>query len=59
VQGQTFEQIESGGLLEWLEGKTYTTRRINHSRFRRVLIPKPGGGARPLGKDSCPCQSGR
>ena len=51
VDEQTFEQIESGGLKEWLNGigkdlraKTYKPRPV-----RRVMIPKPGGGERPLG----------
>jgi RNA-directed DNA polymerase len=51
VDGQTFEQIELQGRSEWLEGirkdlhdKTYRPQPV-----RRVLIPKPGGGERPLG----------
>ena len=51
VDGQTFEQIESAGLEEWLTGirqelrsKTYQPQPV-----RRVMIPKPGGGERPLG----------
>jgi hypothetical protein len=51
VDGQTFEQIESAGLAEWLTGireelrnKTYKPQPV-----RRVMIPKPGGGERPLG----------
>jgi RNA-directed DNA polymerase len=51
VDGQTFEQIESAGLGEWLSGirqelrnKTYQPQPV-----RRVMIPKPGGGERPLG----------
>jgi RNA-directed DNA polymerase len=51
VDGQTFEQIESAGLEEWLTGirqelcnKTYEPQPV-----RRVMIPKPGGGERPLG----------
>ena len=51
VDGQTFEQIELQGRPEWLEGirkdlhdKTYQPQPV-----RRVLIPKAGGGERPLG----------
>ena len=51
VDGQTFEQIETAGREEWLNGirsdlraKTYRPQPV-----RRVLIPKPGGGERPLG----------
>ena len=51
VDGQTFEQIESAGLEQWLTGirqelcsKTYQPQPV-----RRVMIPKPGGGERPLG----------
>jgi len=51
VDDQTFERIESAGLAEWLTGireelrnKTYQPQPV-----RRVMIPKPGGGERPLG----------
>ena len=51
VDGMTFEMIESEGLEEWLSGvrdelrtKTYKAQPV-----RRVMIPKPGGGKRPLG----------
>ena len=51
VDGQSFEQIESEGMMEWLDGlrkelhdKTYRPQPV-----RRVMIPKPGGGERPLG----------
>jgi RNA-directed DNA polymerase len=51
VDGESFEDIESKGLVEWLDGlgkqlhdKTYQPQPV-----RRVMIPKPGGGERPLG----------
>jgi len=51
VDGQTFEDTERAGLTEWLaalrealKGKTYRPDPV-----RRVMIPKPGGGERPLG----------
>src|ERR1044072_3951392 len=46
VDGQTFEEIETKGLEEWILGlqqelraKTYQPQPV-----RRVMIPKPGGG---------------
>ena len=51
VDGVNFLMIESEGLEEWLSGiredlrsKTYKPKPV-----RRVMIPKPGGGERPLG----------
>ena len=51
VDGVRFEQIESEGRQEWLRSlqeelhsKTYRPEPV-----RRVKIPKPGGGQRPLG----------
>jgi RNA-directed DNA polymerase len=51
VDGATFEQIEAAGLEDWLirlgeelRAKTYQCQPV-----RRVMIPKPGGGERPLG----------
>lgn len=51
VDGQTFEMIEAYGEERWLkelqrelQEKSYRPRAV-----RRVLIPKPGGGERPLG----------
>jgi RNA-directed DNA polymerase len=51
VDGERIADIEAQGVAEWLEGlgkelreKTYRARPV-----RRVRIPKPGGGERPLG----------
>jgi RNA-directed DNA polymerase len=51
VDGVSFGDIEAAGLESWLAGlreelrdKTYKPGPV-----RRVLIPKPGGGQRPLG----------
>jgi len=51
VDGQTFDQIQEYGEERWLQElqrelqeKTYRPQPV-----RRVLIPKPGGGERPLG----------
>ena len=51
VDGVSFAMIEAAGREEWLSGlgtdlieKTYRPAPV-----RRVLIPKPGGGERPLG----------
>ena len=51
VDGQTFEQIESVGLEEWLTGIRQELRNQTYrpQPVRRVMIPKPGGGERPLG----------
>ena len=52
VDGQTFWGIETQGLETWLEGignelrgKTYQPQPV-----RWLLIPKPGGGEKPLAR---------
>ncbi len=51
VDGQSFEEIESLGRQEWLAGieKDLRGKTYQPGPVRRVMIPKPGGGERPLG----------
>jgi RNA-directed DNA polymerase len=51
VDGKTFADIESEGVAGWLEGlrKELRERTYRPQPVRRVMIPKPGGGERPLG----------
>lgn len=51
VDGVTFEQIESEGEEKWLAslGEELHRKSYQPAAVRRVMIPKPGGGERPLG----------
>jgi RNA-directed DNA polymerase len=51
VDGMTFEDIETAGWEEWLAGlrRALQEKTYRPDAVRRVLIPKPGGGERPLG----------
>jgi RNA-directed DNA polymerase len=51
VDGETFAAIELKGLEVWLAGirNELRTRTYQPQPVRRVMIPKPGGGERPLG----------
>jgi len=51
VDGVTFAAIEAAGREEWLSGiaKTLRERTYRPDPVRRVMIPKPNGGERPLG----------
>lgn len=51
VDGVTFAQIETAGVQEWLTGlrEELVSQTYRPQPVRRVLIPKPGGGKRPLG----------
>lgn len=51
VDGMTFDQIEAQGRADWLRrlGEELRTKTYRCQPVRRVMIPKPGGGERPLG----------
>ncbi len=51
VDGVTFEDIEGAGVERWLAAvqEALQTETYRAQPVRRVLIPKPGGGERPLG----------
>lgn len=51
VDGVNFADIETAGLEEWLASlrEELRTETYKPHPVRRVMIPKPGGGERPLG----------
>lgn len=51
VDGVTFAQIEAEGMERWLAGlrEELVSKSYRPQPVRRVMIPKPGGGERPLG----------
>src|SRR5215469_2644298 len=51
VDGMTFATVEAHGLQEWLAEirKDLVAKTYRPAPVRRVIIPKPGGGERPLG----------
>ena len=51
VDGTTFAMIEAAGLETWLAGlrEDLVSKTYRPAPVRRVTIPKPGGGYRPLG----------
>ena len=51
VDGVTLAQIEAEGVERWLSGlrEELVSKSYRPQPVRRVMIPKPGGGERPLG----------
>lgn len=51
VDGVTFARIEAAGVQEWLAGlrEELVSKSYRPQPVRRVMLPKPGGGERPLG----------
>src|SRR3954447_2801729 len=51
VDGVTFKQIEASGVEVWLAGlrEDLVSKAYRPDPVQRVMIPKPGGGERPLG----------
>src|SRR5271167_269180 len=51
VDGVSFADIETAGLEKWLNGlrEELVSKTYRPAPVRRVMIPKPGGGERPLG----------
>ena len=51
TDGVSFDQIASEGVTKWLTGirEQLKTKTYRPQPVRRVMIPKPGGGQRPLG----------
>lgn len=51
VDGESFAAIEQRGRADWLNGleRELRTQTYQAGPVRRVMIPKPGGGERPLG----------
>ncbi len=51
VDGMTFDRIDAAGVEAWLAGlrEELVSKTYRPDPVRRVAIPKPGGGERPLG----------
>ena len=51
TDGMTFAAVEASGLERWLAGlrEELVSKTYRPAPVRRIMIPKPGGGERPLG----------
>jgi RNA-directed DNA polymerase len=51
VDGESFADIEAAGVEKWLIGlrEELISKTYRPAPVRRVMLPKPGGGERPLG----------
>jgi RNA-directed DNA polymerase len=51
VDGMSFAEIEATGVEKWLAGlrEDLVSKTYRPAPVRRVMLPKPGGGERPLG----------
>lgn len=51
VDGMSFAEIEAAGVEKWLSGlrEELISKTYRPAPVRRVMLPKPGGGERPLG----------
>jgi RNA-directed DNA polymerase len=51
VDGESFSDVDSTGIEKWLAGlrEEMPSKMYRPAPVRRVMIPKPGGGERPLG----------
>src|SRR3977135_4517720 len=60
VGGVRLAQIEASGLETWLAGlrEDLVSKTYRPDPVRRVLIPKPDGGERPLGISTNPGRAG-
>jgi len=58
VDGESFADIEAAGVEKWLIGlrEELISKTYRPAPVRRVMLPKPGGGERPLGIPTIRCR---